>query len=99
MHSQIAYPKGRFNVTDLDTTPQEVFTGGRGVSGIRIIGGAAAEIVIFRAVDNSPEYFRINVGIGEQYVDDLPWYAEEGLEVLTASGAGDVSVTVHYFKN
>jgi len=88
--------KARFNAADLADTAQAVFSNGRWVVGVSITGGAAAEIVIFRATADTPEYRRVNVGIAGFATIDFPWFAEAGLEVLTASAAGDVNITIDY---
>lgn len=94
----VVYPRGRFRTTDLDTTAQSVKTTPISVASFRIVGGAAQEIVIFRAADDSPVYFQVVVGAGAVVESTLPWYAEEGLELLTASLAGDVEVVIHYLE-
>lgn len=92
------FPKGRTRYTDVDTTAQTIFTGPGRVAGIHIRGGAAAEIVIFRAVDDSPVYFQHDIAAtpASTYIP-VSFFAEDGLEVLTASAAGDVEVTVFYW--
>lgn len=95
-HSQ--YPKGRFRDPDVSNTAVPVFTGPGRVAGIHLRGGAAAEIVIFRANDDSPVYFQHDIGQtpASVYIP-VSFYAEEGLEVLTASAASGVEVTVFYY--
>ncbi len=98
----------RVTVTSLTNTAQSIFaatagaTGNILVNGIIVNGGAAAEIVIFRAEDDSPEYFRISVPIGDtKYIEfrtPLAISALDGMEALTASAAGDVEVTVFYWQ-
>lgn len=96
---QTEYPSGTFTTQALTTTPQTVFSGKAKVSHMVLQGGAAAEIVIFRAVDNSPELFRIKLAIGETVVIPRGFKVDsEGLEILTASAAGDVAVTIWYFE-
>jgi len=97
----------RVTVTALTNVAQQVFaasgiTGDLGkvlVLGFIINGGAAAEQVIFRATDDTPEYFRVNVAAGGVQIHSDPFEvpAIEGLELITASAAGDVEVTVFYF--
>lgn len=96
MSSSADFPRGRFRTTNLSNTAQSVAAGPILVRGFRLVGGAAAEIVIFRAPDDSPVYCQIPVAIGAYVESDVPFYAEEGLEVITASAAGDVEVVVHY---
>lgn len=88
--------KARFAIDDLSNTATTVFTAGRWVTGVTVSGGAAAEIVIFRATADTPEYRRVPVGIAGFATFEFPWFAEGGLEVLTASAAGDVGVTIDY---
>ena len=92
------HPRGRTSITDLSDTAQTIFTGPGRVEGIHIFGGSAAEIVIFRAVDDSPEYFRHDIGAAPSSVYlPMSFFAEDGLEVITASAAGAVRVTVFYW--
>lgn len=97
----------RVTITALTNVAQTVFAAS-GLSpdfgkvlilGFVINGGAAAEQVIFRAVDNAPEYFRVNVGAAGFQAHEEPFEipADEGLELITASLAGDVEVTIFYF--
>ena len=92
------FPRGRSQITSLTTTAQSVFTGPNRVAGVVINGGAAAEIVIFRANDDSPEYFRYHIAANTSAFLPVSFFAEDGLEVITASAAGDVTVTVFYFE-
>ena len=92
------FPRGRTQVTSLTNTAQSVFTGPGRVSGVVINGGANPEIVIFRANDDSPEYFRFDIAATSSVYIPVRFFAEEGLEVLTATAAGDVTVTVFYFE-
>ena len=63
------------------------------ITHIVISGGAANEIVIFRDIDDSPERMRVSVLAGDTKV--IPGYSadDQGTEILTASAAGDVTVT------
>lgn len=66
-----------------------------------LIGGAAAEIVIFRRASAGAEYFRQNVPAGAVVpIGGFRCKADAnsklGLEVITASAAGDVGVTLGY---
>ena len=89
-------PRGIFQTLNLSNVAQAVFTGGRRVAGFFIVGGAAAEIVIFRKIDDT-EYFRIPVAIGALVdLSKSEFYANGGLELITASAAGDVQVVVFY---
>ncbi|MGH7894862.1 MAG: hypothetical protein ACREQL_09345 [Candidatus Binatia bacterium] len=97
-------------ITALTDTAQTVFaavagsTAGTDISVIHLSGGAAAEIVIFRAVDDSPEYFRVKLAILEDkwliFPSDRPLRIakSEGLEVITASAAADVDVQCFFFQ-
>jgi hypothetical protein len=91
-------PRGIFQTTNLSNTAQPVFTEGRQVVGVIITGGATAEVVIFRAI-NDTEYFRVNVAIGATVIVEFPWYANGGLELITADAAGDVRVAVFYVSS
>jgi hypothetical protein len=73
--------------------------GGTDVLGVHIRGGAAAEVVIFRAVDDTPEYFRVPIAANGFEELKLPFRVarSEGLEVLTADTAGDVEVVLFYY--
>lgn len=57
-------------------------------------GGAAEEVVIFRAVGGTPEYQRVTVPANAPLTVRLGQNvnANNGLEVVTADAAGDVSV-------
>ena len=78
---------------DLSTTPVNIGTEGkvfRANPGTVLVGGAAAEVVIFRSQDGNTEYFRVTVPIATVVV--LPGFeCTSDLEILTASAAGDVS--------
>lgn len=92
------YPRGIFNKEDLTNTPVDVGTASVGVrvSSIYIFGGAAAEDVVF-ANSAGTKLFTIPVGATE--VVALPqfrFYAPAGLEVDTATAAGDVHVVIFY---
>ncbi len=94
----LIYPRGRTVVTSLTNTAQSIFTGAWRVAGVVMTGGASAEVVIFRANDDSPEYFRYSLPAGTSVFLPVHFYAEDGLEVITATAAGDVTVTVFYVK-
>ena len=98
------YPRGIFNTVVLNTTPIRVGTVDAEVKvkHVHLRGGAAAEIVIFQSEDGTQEYFRVSLSIDES-VDLGPFSIRAttsalagGLEVKTASSAGDVEVTVFY---
>jgi hypothetical protein len=98
----------QFRTTNLSNTAQEVFSatsgsfGGTDVDVIHLRGGAAAEVVIFRAVDDSPEYFRVSLAIGEEkwllFPKPVRFASDQGLEVITADAAGDVTVELYYHQ-
>jgi hypothetical protein len=90
--------KGHFRTAVLTNAAQVIFTGSRPVFGVRLVGGAAAEVVIFRRSGAGAEYFRVPLAIGEKYQDDIEWDARDGLEVLTADAAGDVQAATHFFE-
>lgn len=92
------FSRGRFHISDLTNAERAVFSGAGRVSGAVINGGAAAEIVIFRGTADTPEYMRVNVPIAGCIVVPIGWFAESGLEVITASAAGDVDITIFYTK-
>jgi hypothetical protein len=62
-----------------------------------ILGGAAAETVIFRPVGGGANYASVSVGAGEllarQLQANIP---AAGLEVVTSNAAGDVTVECTY---
>lgn len=91
------YPRSVFSTAALDTTAQDVGTASveRRVAWGTITGGAAAEIVIFRDSAGSTEYFRQPVPIGA-VIPLGGFFAKDGLEVLTASAAGDVGLVLAY---
>jgi hypothetical protein len=103
--SALPVANARVTIAALTNTAQAVFTsvasalGQQVILGFLINGGAAAEVVIFRATDDSPEYFRVNIGAGGFALHEQPFCIamSEGLEVITASAAGDVEVTVFYY--
>lgn len=90
--------KNHFYAADLSNTAVPVFTDGRYVQNIVISGGAAAEIVIFRAIADTPVWFQVPVGIAGSVVLSFSGNGLflAGLEVLTASAAGDVSIAIFY---
>jgi len=88
--------KARWNTDDLTSAAQAVFSNGRWVTGVTIRGGAAAEVVILRASADTPPYMEIPVGIAGHAKVEYPWFAEAGLEALTATAAGDVNITITY---
>ena len=90
--------KVHFYEAALSNTAVPVFTDGRWVQNIIIEGGAAAEIVIFRAIADTPVWFRVPVGIAGSVVLTFSGRGLflPGLEVITASAAGDVGVAIFY---
>jgi hypothetical protein len=96
----------RVKIDSLTNTPQPVFaavsaaTGGQTVNGFAINGGAAAEQVIFKSASGAVEYFRVNVAASGWVTRDRPFViaANLGLSVETATAAGDVEVSVFYWK-
>ena len=59
-----------------------------------LVGGAADETVVARAIDDDPVYATIPIAAGETKVVAIGTpITEEGLEVGTANPAGDVTVT------
>jgi hypothetical protein len=99
MHEHNEFVRGVFNANDLTNSAQAVFSGGRGVKGVNIQGVGNAATVIFRGTGAGAEYMRITVGIGSRQEFRVPFYAANGLEVLTASAAGDVNITVFYWDD
>lgn len=104
------YPlNAQAKASSLTDTAQTLFAAVAGAMGfqevsvLHLVGGAAAEIVIFRAEDNLPEYFRVNLAALEDkwivFPTDRPlaFAKVEGLEVITASAAGDVTVEAYYW--
>jgi hypothetical protein len=94
-------PKGRFAINDLTNAAREVVANASAiqVAGVVIGGGAANEVVIFRSqADGSTVYMTVPVLAGDSKVIPFPWEAPLGLEVITASAAGDVSVTIFYHR-
>jgi hypothetical protein len=87
-----------FSTTALTSVAQSVNSGARIRSKyVYVGGGAAAEIVIFRRPSAGSEYFRIPVGIaGAIALPAFEFDFDDGLEVITASAAGDVTVVITY---
>lgn len=98
MNPQSIFPADIFRTTTLSNVavPVTGIESGRQIGGIRIVGGAAAEVVIFRRTGAGATYFTIPVGIGAYVESDIRWYADGGLEILTATVAGDVEVVIHF---
>lgn len=92
------FPKGHFRTAVLTNSAQDVALGAIRMVGFTVTGGAAAEIVIFRSADGATEYFRWNAAIGTSYHVPKRAYYALGLEVITASAAGDVQIEIDYFK-
>ena len=98
---QSEYPSGRFTTAALTNAAQDVGVAGEDVKVSHLIatGGAAAEIIIFRNSAGATEYFRLPVGIGETVIPAGGFEANlGGLEVLTDSAAGDVSLTIFFWQ-
>lgn len=97
---QVAFARGRKTITDLTNAAQEVVANANElqITGVTISGGAAAEVVVFRSQDGNTTYFKVPVGIAGHTTIPFTWLADEGLEVLTESAAGDVGVTIFYVK-
>jgi hypothetical protein len=94
-------PTGLFAIADLSNAAREVVASPNAihVHGVVISGGAAAEQVIFRSqADGSTVYMTVDVPILTTVVIPFAWIAALGLEVITASAAGDVKVTIAYHK-
>lgn len=95
---QSEYPKGRSRVVDLSDTAQTLLAAGRRwkVRNFVFTGGTAAEIVVLRAVDDSPVVLRVHVPAVTTL--SIPgWEVDgEGIEVLTESTAGDVEVAAFF---
>lgn len=62
------------------------------------MGGAAAEVVEFRATADTPIYFAVPVGIAAHVNVELDVYLADGLEILTRTAAGDVEVSIFYVQ-
>jgi hypothetical protein len=93
------YPYGIFHTAVLTNASQTVGPAGHAIKvrGFILQGGAAAEEVIFQNEANV-EQFRVKLAIGEKVVCEIPFEVQAGLEVLTASAAGDVLATVFFVK-
>lgn len=86
--------------TSLTTTPQVVFAANERhwFEKVFLLGGAADEIVIFRSIADV-EYFRLPIAAGVAAFHDIGLeVGAGGLEILTASAAGDVTVSVFEVK-
>ena len=99
MHEHLEFPRGVFNTTNLTNSAQSVFANGRQVKGINVQAVANAATVILRGAGAGAEYGRITVGIAGRQEWRVPFFAANGLEVLTSAAAGDVNVTVIYFDD
>lgn len=98
----------RVQIASLTNTAQTVFAasgvagdyGHKVVLGWILMNGAAQHDVIFRAVDDSPEYFRVRVAANQTLASELPFAVNsaEGLEVITGDAAGDVYITFFYYQ-
>ena len=89
------FPKGLFGTTTLSDTAVAVGSGGIKICWILVFGGAAAEVVNLRDTDNTVRMV-IPVAIGGYVAIPFGYDATEGLEVITESTAGDVSVYIGY---
>jgi len=93
-----ALNKVHFFDSDLSDTAVPVFTSGRYVQNIIIEGGAAAEIVIFRGIADTPVWFRVPVAIaGSVHFE----FSGKGLflpnlEIITASASTGLTVAIFY---
>lgn len=91
------FPRGRARITALSTAPFTIFTEAHRVRGI-VLTTVTAATVIFRAIDDVPEYFRYTVPANTSVFLDIGFFAEEGLEILTAAASGNTDVTVFWVK-
>lgn len=96
---QTEYPRGVFHTSVLSDTALPVVLTGVKVSHISMKGGAAAEIIIFRRPSAGAEYFRKSLAIGEVREIARGFFFADGLEVICASAAGDVELTIFYFSD
>ncbi len=65
-----------------------------------IVGGAADETVVARAIDDLPVYATIPIAAGETKVIAIATpIGEEGLEVGTSNPAGDVTVSCMFSES
>lgn len=90
------FPRGYVHIAALSDTAKQIAAADGPTLKICyfvISGGAADEIVIFRDADDSPEQQRVAVPSGATVV--IPGFqtTTEGLEVVCASSAGDITVT------
>jgi hypothetical protein len=90
------FPRGIFTTNALTNVAQEVSATGIKICGIVLGGGAAAEEVILRDDNAGTERMRIKVPILTPVVVPFGYDAASGLEVITASAAGDVTCDVYY---
>ncbi len=99
---QTEFPRGIFHTLVLSDTALDVGTAGQAqrVAGLVAKGGAAAEIIIFRASGGGAELFRLPLAIGERVAwPRFKFYAPGGLEVLTVDTAADVELTIVYYDD
>lgn len=99
MDDHFEFPRGIFNTLTLTNAAEDVGTASvpQRICWVRIYGGAAAEVVIFRSSDAATEYFRISVAITTQvWLPNMKFYCSGGLEVITLTAAGDVEVQIGY---
>ena len=89
------FPRGRVHVAALSNTAKTLFAANvkAKITHIVISGGAAAEVVIFRDLDDSPEIVRVAVAAGQTKVIPGWQVTDQGIEVITVDAAGDVTVT------
>lgn len=97
-----------YHKSDLSNTAQDVGEAGKEqwVLGAMVFPGAADEIVIFRDSAGSVTHFRLPIpatvsstageSISTPVVLPFPVRCPGGLEVLTASAAGDIEIIVSY---
>lgn len=95
MSQALEFPRGHFSVDDLSNTLALVSASAIFVGWGTIVGGAARETVIFRRPDAGATYFEQLVPING-VIDLHGMYFPDGLEVITADGAGDIGVVLHY---
>jgi hypothetical protein len=106
--SKTLIANARVSLTLLSTTAQTAFaasgvsgdTGGTVVLGVLLKGGAAARVVTFRAVDDTPVYFTVTVPAATTIQLNIPFQfpAVEGLELVTDSATADVSADLFFYK-
>ncbi len=99
----VEFLRGAFHTSALTNVAQEVSPANGTdhriyMGGFIAVGGAAAEIIIFQRPSGGAEYFRVDVPIGAVITaDDFGFNFVDGLEVLTATAAADVGLTIRFF--